>query len=286
MAMVWGKDKNRGQNVKITSKTETQDEFIVHFTQKEAIMNPLKRKLLFLSLSILPFLGMAQESSVNKAIEVSGMEKMRNAEATFTFRDKSYEYKRCNGRFTYIRIGKNRDGSLVRDVYTNEGFTRYVADTIAPITEERKNAYTNSVNSVMYFAFLPLWLKDQAVVLENKGTTFIKGKEYHKIRVTFKKKGGGVDYEDVFLYWFDVEDYSMDYLAYMYFTGKGGMRFREAYNQRTVNGVTIQDYRNLQPKIKDGVPFGQIENAFENGKLEELSIIELKNVKISILPKT
>ena len=38
--------------------------------------------------------------------------------------------------------------------------------------------------------------------------------------------------------------------------------------------------------IKDGVPFGQIEKAFENGKLEELSIIELKNVKISILPKT
>ncbi len=78
----------------------------------------------------------------------------------------------------------------------------------------------------------------------------------------------------------------MDYLAYKYFTGKGGMRFREAYNQRTVNGVTIQDYRNLQPKIKDGVPFGQIEKAFENGKLEELSIIELKNVKIKAIPKS
>jgi hypothetical protein len=64
------------------------------------------------------------------------------------------------------------------------------------------------------------------------------------------------------------------------------MRFREAYNQRTVNGVTIQDYRNLQPKIKDGVPFGQIEKAFENGKLEELSIIELKNVKIKAIPKS
>ena len=227
----------------------------------------------------------AQESVVDKAIEVSGMEKMKNAEASFTFRKHTYSYKRQNGQFTYTRIGKNRDSSLVRDIYTNKGFTRYIDETMASITEERKNAYTNSVNSVMYFAFLPLWLKDPAVVLENKGTTFIKGIEYHKIRVTFKKEGGGVDFEDVFLYWFDVEDYSMDYLAYKYFTGKGGMRFREAYNQRTVNGITIQDYRNLQPKIKDAVPFEQIEKAFENGKLEELSIIELKNVKISTLPK-
>ena len=197
----------------------------------------------------------------------------------------SYDYKRQDGQFTYIRIGKSKDGSLVRDVYTNKGFTRYIDGTAAPITEERKNAYTNSVNSVMYFAFLPLWLKDPAVVLENMGTSVIKNKEYHKICVTFKKEGGGHDYEDVFLYWFDVEDYSMDYLAYKYFTDKGGMRFREAYNQRTVDGITLQDYRNLQPKIKDGVPFGQIEKAFENGKLEELSIIELKNVKIKPIPK-
>lgn len=174
---------------------------------------------------------------------------------------------------------------MVRDVYTNKGFTRYIDSAAASITEERKNTYTNSINSVMYFAFLPLWLKDPDVVLENKGTTFIKGREYHKIRVTFKKEGGGNDYEDVFLYRFDVQDYSMDYLAYKYFTGKGGMRFREAYNQRTVNGVTIQDYRNLQLKTKDGVPFEQIEKAFENEKLEELSIIELKNVKTSTLPK-
>ena len=248
-------------------------------------MKAFRRKLLF-SLLILPFLSLAQERIVDKAIEVSGMEKMKNAEASFTFRKHTYSYKRQNGQFTYTRIGKNRDSSLVRDIYTNKGFTRYIDETMASITEERKNAYTNSVNSVMYFAFLPLWLKDPAVILKDLGKSSIKGKEYHKIRVTFQQEGGGDDFEDVFLYWFDVEDYSMDYLAYKYFTGKGGMRFREAYNQRTVDGITLQDYRNLQPKIKDGVPFEQIEKAFENGKLEELSIIELKNMKIKTIPKT
>ena len=64
------------------------------------------------------------------------------------------------------------------------------------------------------------------------------------------------------------------------------MRFREAYNQRNVNGVVIQDYRNLQPKIKDGIDFDEIEKAFENDQLEELSLIELKNVKIEKIPRT
>ena len=188
--------------------------------------------------------------------------------------------------FTYTRIGKNKENILVRDVYTNKGFIRHVADTLVNLTEKRKNAYTNSVNSVIYFAFLPLWLKDPAVILEDQGRSVIKGKEYHKILVTFKQEGGGDDFEDVFLYWFDVEDYSMDYLAYKYFTGKGGMRFREAYNTRKVNGVLLQDYRNLQPKIEGGIDFDEIEKAFENDQLEELSLIILKNVKIKKIPKT
>jgi len=230
-------------------------------------------------------LSIAQQDVVDKAVEVSGTQKMQNATASFSFRKYTYEYKRQNGQFTYTRIGKNRDSSLVRDVYTNTGFTRHIADTVVPLPEKRKNAYTNSVNSVMYFAFLPLWLKDPSVILEDMGKSNIKGKEYYKVRVTFQQEGGGDDFEDVFLYWFDVEDYSMDYLAYKYFTGKGGMRFREAFNQRTVNGVTIQDYRNLQPKVKDSFPFNQIEEAFANGKLEELSLIELKNMGIQAIPK-
>tara|TARA_R110002126_G_scaffold289537_1_gene444649 strand:+ start:16686 stop:17498 length:813 start_codon:yes stop_codon:yes gene_type:complete len=254
-------------------------------------MKQINHKLSLFSIPVSAFilsfnLSIAQENIVDKAIEVSGMKKMRNAEASFTFREHTYEYKRQTGHFTYTRIGKNRDSSLVRDVYTYKGFSRHVADTVVNLTEKRKNAYTNSVNSVMYFAFLPLWLKDPAVILKDMGKSKIKSKEYYKIRVTFQQEGGGTDFEDVFLYWFDVEDYSMDYLAYNYFTGKGGMRFRVAFNQRTINGVRIQDYRNLQPRIMDGVNFDQIENAFEKGELEELSLIELKNVKIKTIPKT
>jgi hypothetical protein len=244
---------------------------------------------LIISLGLMTLLSQTpcfgQENIVNKAVRVSGTEKLKNAEASFDFRDYHYTYKRNQGRFEYTRIGKKADGSEIQDIYTNKGLVRYVADTLVNLTEKRKKAYANSVNSVIYFAFLPLWLKDPAVILEDQGRSVIKGKEYYKIRVTFEQEGGGDDFEDVFLYWFDVKDYSMDYFAYKYFTGKGGMRFREAYNQRNVNGVVIQDYRNLQPKIKDGIDFDEIEKAFENDQLEELSLIQLKNVKIKTIPK-
>ncbi|SNZ01353.1 DUF6503 family protein [Flagellimonas pacifica] len=226
----------------------------------------------------------AQQEIVAKAIEVSGTAKLKNAEASFSFRDHNYKYRKNNGRFEYTRTGKKLDGTEIRDIYTNAGLNRYVADTLVNLTEKRKNAYTNSVNSVIYFAFLPLWLNDPAVIIENMGRSSIKNKEYHKIRVTFRQEGGGDDFEDVFLYWFDVSDYSMDYLAYKYFTGKGGMRFREAYNQRMINGVLIQDYRNLKPRIKGSFPFEEIEKAYEKDELEKLSTIELKNVKIEFIP--
>ena len=63
------------------------------------------------------------------------------------------------------------------------------------------------------------------------------------------------------------------------------MRFREAYNVRKANGVTIQDYRNFKPKIRDSFSFNHIEKAFAQGHLEILSEIELKNVKIGFLNK-
>jgi len=89
---------------------------------------------------------------------------------------------------------------LVRDVYTNKDFTRYVAEIVVNRAEKNRNAYTNSVNSVMYFAFLPLGLKDPADILEDKGKSVIKGKEYYNIRVTFQQKVGGEDFENMFLY--------------------------------------------------------------------------------------
>lgn len=218
---------------------------------------------------------------VDQAIDFSGTEKLRNGSATFNFRNISYEYWHEKGTYIYTRIQTDTASNEIKDVLTNEGLVRFINGEEALITEERRAAYTSSVNSVIYFAFLPLWLNDPAVNKSYGDITEIEGKEYHKIKITFAEEGGGEDFEDVFYYWFDVEDYSMDYLAYSYIEKEGtGIRFRKAYNARSVNGVMIQDYVNMKPKSKE-LKLEEIDEAFINGDLEQLSLIELKNVNIN-----
>ena len=219
---------------------------------------------------------------VDKAIEFSGTEKLREANASFTFRDIGYEYYSSNGDFSYTRIQKDSMNAEIKDVLTNQGLTRYINNEIVDITNEKRAAYSSSVNSVIYFAFLPLWLNDAAVNKTYVGTIDMKRNTYHKIKVTFESEGGGEDFEDVFYYWFDTKDYSMDYLAYSYNEEDGkGMRFREAYNIRRVNGVIIQDYKNLKPQDEESASLSNIDQAFVDGELIQLSLINLEDVLIS-----
>jgi hypothetical protein len=97
--------------------------------------------------------------------------------------------------------------------------------------------------------------------------------------VTFRQESGGEDFEDVFVYWFATDDYSMDFLAYSYHTDGGGMRFRKAKNKRTVNGLVFQDYDNYKAD-PDTYNVEELDKAFENAKLELLSKIELENIEV------
>lgn len=219
---------------------------------------------------------------VDHAIDFSGTEKLKNASVAFDFRNMSYEYWRENWKFSYTRIQHDTANNEIKDILSNDGLIRLINGEEADITDERRTAYSSSVNSVMYFAFLPLWLNDAAVNKFYIGTIEMEGKKYYKIKITFSEDGGGEDFEDIFYYWFDTEDYSMDYLAYSYVEKEGtGIRFRKAYNVRTINGVVIQDYVNMKPKTKD-ILLEEIDKAYLNDALEQLSVIELENVNIEL----
>jgi hypothetical protein len=133
---------------------------------------------------------------------------------------------------------------------------------------------------VHYFTQLPLRLKDDAVQISNLGKEEIEDKTYHKLEVKFSEKGGGVDFEDIYIYWIDTEDYALDYLAYSFLVNGGGLRFRKAINRRTVNGVVFQDYENYKPKVKSN-KLEEIGKMYENQELELLSLIENESIKLS-----
>lgn len=216
--------------------------------------------------------------TINKSIEVSSGEKIKNSTISFQFRDKKYRAKRDNDLFVLERIFKDSTG-LIRDELSNSGFKRFINDELQILPDSLSNNYASSVNSVHYFSVLPFGLTDPAVNTNYLGTITIKNKEYHKIKVTFDEIGGGNDFDDEFIYWVGKKDYKVDYLAYSFHVNGGGMRFRKAYNERYINGIRFVDYDNYKPKVNE-VQLIELDRLFEMDSLELLSKIELKNIMV------
>ncbi|MBC5773744.1 hypothetical protein H8S95_06695 [Pontibacter sp. KCTC 32443] len=240
---------------------------------------------------LLVFAGCKQQEPtaqeiVDKAIAAHGGDKYKEGVISFRLRDKQYRALRDNGAFVYSRTFTDSTGQRVYDVLQNSGFTRTINDVEVNLPEERKKAFSNSVNSVIYFALLPYFLNDDAVRKEYLGEATLKGEPYYKVKVTFAQNGGGEDHEDEYVYWFHQQRHTMDYLAYNYKEDDGsiGTRFREAVNGREIGGIRFQDYVNYTSEEK---PF-QIENydkAFEAGKLKKVSDINLEEIQVGDLPR-
>ena len=244
-------------------------------------------KTLFISFVTLLFIFSCKEQNmpdagtiINKSIEVAGGDLIKNSVIEFDFRDKHYKAIRDNGKFQYERVFKDSIG-IIKDILNNKGFQRFVNETSFAVSDGKETAYTASVNSVHYFSILPFGLHSKAVNKTYLGKVSLKGNDYYKIKITFNQEGGGEDFEDVFIYWINMETYKVDYLAYSYNEKDGlGLRFREAYNERIVNGIRFVDYNNYKPASEKS-KLVDLDRLFEIGKLDLLSKIELENVTVA-----
>ena len=219
-----------------------------------------------------------EQRIIDRAIEVHGGNDYEKVRISFDFRNIHYRILKTPNLFEYSREFTDSTGRVL-DILNNEGFIRTVNGKEAAITEDRKQAYSNSVNSVAYFAFLPYGLNDPAVIKEWIRETELEGNTYDVIQITFREEGGGDDFDDEFLYWFNQQNGGMDYLAYTYHTEGGGVRFRKAINPRMVNGIRIQDYENYMPEDKE-TPIDRMQDLYQSGQLELLSEIVLENVQV------
>ncbi|MFC4095161.1 DUF6503 family protein [Euzebyella saccharophila] len=208
-------------------------------------------------------------------IDKHGGKKYDQAYYGFTFRKKKYTFKNDGPRFIYT-MEEEKDGNTTTDSLTNNGLVRYIGSRKTQLSDKDIFKYTEALNSVIYFATLPSKLKDSAVKSTYLGATTIKNEPYEMVQVTFEQQGGGVDFEDVFLYWIHSKKKTMDYLAYEYHTNDGGVRFRSAYNTRDVDGIIFQDYINYKAPLK--TPLKELPSIYEKGQLTELSKIETEEV--------
>lgn len=228
----------------------------------------------------------SEEKEMDKAdvlaaetIEAHGGNLYKNAFYGFTFRDRYYTFKNKKGSYTYT-LSTTTETDTLKYILKNGKLTYTVNGTETELSPKDITKYTENVNSVIYFATLPHKLNDRAVNKVYVGPAIIKNQNYDMIAVTFDQEGGGVDHEDEFMYWINSDTKTMDYLAYNYETNDGGVRFRTAYNPRTVGGIRFQDYINYEAPI--GTPLNKLPELYEDGKLKELSRIETEDIKILV----
>lgn len=216
---------------------------------------------------------------IDQAITVSGGDNYKNLEIEFNFRGQHYSSKLDNGNFEYSRSTSNSNETIT-DVYGNlKPFERLVNNTLVKIPDSLSHKIENSINSVNYFVLLPYGLNDAAVNKKYLETEMINGQEYFKLQVTFNKEGGGEDFDDVYVYWIHSQTFKIDFLAYSFTVNGGGMRFREAYNERIISGLRFVDYNNYKPKNKNASIYN-LGSLFENNQLKLLSKIETETIKV------
>ena len=221
---------------------------------------------------------LSAQDIIDTCIDVSGANKISNATLTFNFRDKFYLAKRKHGEYYLTRIftiGKD----TIKDILSNSGFERIKNSKRIEVQDSIAVKYSESVNSVHYFSVLPYGLNDIAVKKTLLGEVEIKGEEFYKIKITFSKENGGVDYNDIFIYWIKKDNFKLGYLAYKYTTNGGGMRFREVCKEYFTNGIFFADYDNYEPK-NPNVRLNQLDKIFEKKGLKKISEIKLNDINI------
>lgn len=256
-------------------------------TKSLPLLQMKRMKVFGILLFVFSFMACKQERSVpdaqaivDRAIDEACSGHCDHVTIDFTFRDRCYVSKRDGGKFQLERITSDSLG-VTHDILTNENFRRYQNDTLIKLPDSTSIKYANSVNSVHYFLQLPFGLNDKAVQKELLGEDEVKGQPYFEIAVSFLEEGGGTDFQDRFVYWVHQETYTVDYLAYSYETDGGGIRFREAFNPRVINGIRFVDYRNFKPAGLD-VKLADLDTLFEKEELKLLSKIENESIGVRL----
>lgn len=218
---------------------------------------------------------------VDQAMAAHGSALLNKAVIEFDYRGKHFVATRNEGKFSYERLYSDSTGN-VREVLNNNEVIKEINGARVELTEKKRYSIEETLNSVVYFGFVPFFLNDPAVQKKYLGETSVEDEPYLQVEITFSQENGGPDYEDRFVYWFHKEAFTMDYLAYDFHINDGGTRLRKAFNIRTIQGVRVSDFYNYSSEVlpQPGTPIETYGDVLANGDAKLLSEINLENVTI------
>ena len=221
--------------------------------------------------------SLSPQQIIDKCIAYYGGNQWEKLHLGFTFRNHQYTLYRNSNKFIYTRTSIT-ENPIVDSLFFTGTFKRYQEGLPLKVSDSMKKVYAASVNSVLYFFQIPKVLNDPAVIKERLEDAEIMGKNYHTLRITFGKEGGGSDFEDEFRYWINTHSFAIDYFAYSYQTDGGGTRFRSVKDRVAKYDMQFQNYLNYQPLSKN-TPLDSLPYFFSNGDLLLVSEIVNENIR-------
>ncbi|KAB2840392.1 MAG: hypothetical protein F9K45_09035 [Melioribacteraceae bacterium] len=220
---------------------------------------------------------------VNEAITNSGWDRFNNTNVEFDFRGTHYKIFHNNGNYVYEKIFLDTAQGIIREGMTNDSTYKELNGLSILLDEKETARIRNSINQVVYFNLLPYKLNDKAVIKNYIGESTVNDKEYYKIRITFSESGGGDDYDDWYIYWFEKNTKAMDYFAYYYtIKGESATRFRVVKKVHSINGFIFYDWENFTSE-EIGEQIENFDKLYTEGKVKKVSDIELNNIEVKAI---
>lgn len=192
----------------------------------------------------------------------------------FVFRGNLYRMARHDGVFKYENHSRHGHAIL-----TNKKFIFLRDNKPLLLTPRQESQGRQGLNSVVYFASLPLPLKDPSVLAKALPSQTIRGVEFKVLDVRFEEDDGGDYPKDIFRYWIHPESGLIEYFAYRTEVGpKGRVRFRVPKQRSTVGGFVFTDWDNYG--VGDAsIPLEELPKRWVSGDLPKLSEIVLDELK-------
>ncbi len=222
---------------------------------------------------------------VSRAIEHHGGEVYRRSETSVELCSGSGCYgmnvRTDGGMYRHEVSGPYRGGIRAVRADNDSVSVSWQGEPVAATSEEWQSL-RDWATARIYFAFLPYRLNDPGVLQEDLGIEEWEGRRLHRVKVHFEA-GSSTDAEDEYLYWFDPDTARLEQFAYSFTGDPGGLRFRRLSNYRRVGGILFFDQANLGVEGA-GLSVDEIDPAFVDARMRQVSKVELRGIEVSPLP--
>lgn len=184
---------------------------------------------------------------LENAVKAHGEQLYTGATVRFMMNENDFDLKRDGYNYRY-EMSRQTDTATHTAVTYNGGFEFLIDGELVSQGSRMEVIIRNRLSAVAYDFYLPFELLANDAIHRYLGTEIVRGKEYHKVEVTFKQIDIEVPDNRIIMFWIDVKTNEIDFIAKQDGGRETRKQFMAAANKRRQNGLLISDFETYRTK--------------------------------------